>query len=63
MLKNNNKASGLILDVDDLNLLSDRVIEELKNQHHDEMEQHIVELKILDDDIKKVSSELNLDES
>lgn len=61
-LKNANKPSGMILDVDDLNTITDRVINQLKSEKQDETEAALVELQSLDPMIKNLATELNLDE-
>lgn len=61
-LKNDNKPSGVFLDVDDLNMITDRVINQLKSEKQDETEAALVELQSLDPMIKELGTDFNLDE-
>lgn len=51
-LKSDEKASGMVLDVDDLDKLTDDVISHLKEEKADEREIDVVELQKIDQELQ-----------
>lgn len=60
--KSDEKASGMVLDVDDLDKLTDDVINHLKGEKADEIEIDVVELQKIDNELKSIAPLITTEE-